>query len=41
MAPLILPFLLVYFCLGYLVYRNQVSMQIVLNWLCLAYDLRR
>ena len=24
MAPLILPFLLVYFCLGYLVYRNQV-----------------
>jgi hypothetical protein len=25
MAPLILPFLLVYFCLGYLVYRNQVS----------------
>lgn len=25
MAPLILPFLLVYFCLGYLVYRNQVT----------------
>ncbi|KAK8444272.1 hypothetical protein SEVIR_9G108400v4 [Setaria viridis] len=24
MAPLILPFLLVYFCLGYLVYRNQI-----------------
>lgn len=24
LAPLILPFLLVYFCLGYVVYRNQV-----------------
>ncbi|KAG8098020.1 hypothetical protein GUJ93_ZPchr0013g35729 [Zizania palustris] len=24
LAPLILPFLLVYFCLGYLVYRNQI-----------------
>lgn len=25
LAPLILPFLLVYFCLGYIIYRNQVS----------------
>jgi calcium permeable stress-gated cation channel len=25
LAPLILPFLLVYFCLGYFVYRNQVT----------------
>ena len=25
LAPLILPFLLVYFCLGYIVFRNQVS----------------
>lgn len=24
LAPLILPFLLVYFCLGYIIYRNQV-----------------
>ena len=26
LAPLILPFLLLYFCLGYVVYRNQVRM---------------
>lgn len=25
LAPLILPFLLVYLCLGYIIYRNQVS----------------
>lgn len=25
LAPLILPFLLVYYCLGYIIYRNQVS----------------
>jgi calcium permeable stress-gated cation channel len=25
LAPLILPFILVYFCLGYIIYRNQVS----------------
>lgn len=25
LAPLILPFLLAYLCLGYIVYRNQVS----------------
>lgn len=25
LAPLILPFLLIYFCLGYIIYRNQVS----------------
>lgn len=25
LAPLILPFLLVYFCLGYIIFRNQVS----------------
>lgn len=26
LAPLILPFILVYFCLGYIIYRNQVCM---------------
>lgn len=25
LAPLILPFLLVYYCLGYIIYRNQVT----------------
>jgi hypothetical protein len=25
LAPLILPFLLVYYCMGYIIYRNQVS----------------
>ena len=25
LAPLILPFILVYYCLGYIIYRNQVS----------------
>ncbi|PKA48948.1 hypothetical protein AXF42_Ash021689 [Apostasia shenzhenica] len=25
LAPLILPFILVFFCIGYIVYRNQVS----------------
>lgn len=28
LAPLILPFLLVYYCLGYIIYRNQVSWEI-------------
>ncbi|TKV92083.1 hypothetical protein SEVIR_9G140400v4 [Setaria viridis] len=33
LAPLILPFLLIYFCLGYVVYRNQF-----LNVYCTKYD---
>ncbi|KAK2974423.1 hypothetical protein RJ640_028587 [Escallonia rubra] len=33
LAPLILPFLLVYFCLAYLVYRNQVSNLLHLTFL--------
>lgn len=30
LAPLILPFLLVYFCLGYIIYRNQVCILFLL-----------
>ncbi|XP_020087237.1 CSC1-like protein RXW8 [Ananas comosus] len=33
LAPLILPFLLIYFCLGYVVYRNQI-----LNVYCSKYE---
>lgn len=39
LAPLILPFLLVYCCLGYLIYRNQVRWMlfISLNWYIVSY----
>lgn len=32
LAPLILPFLLVYYCLGYLIYRNQVGCFLLILW---------
>ncbi|CAK9162947.1 unnamed protein product [Ilex paraguariensis] len=32
LAPMILPFLLVYYCLGYIVYRNQAYSYLELNW---------
>lgn len=33
LAPLILPFLLGFYCLGYIVYRNQVSRISIMFWL--------
>ncbi|KAF8733919.1 hypothetical protein HU200_014776 [Digitaria exilis] len=38
LAPLILPFLLLYFCLGYVVYRNQFLPFQFLNVYCTKYD---
>lgn len=40
LAPLILPFILVYFCLGYVIYRNQVSrFNMVCSYRWLSYAL--